>query len=196
MNPRVCVGRAVVLASCSLIFAFSDLGAGSIGVAQVKNQDDLFAALTASQSLENAKTVLTENERHVTKELWNRLADETDKLFNAGAFVRAVQICETMVLVAERLNDSKRRAYSYEQMATIYLACKDYKQARATAITSLTIAEGFKDYPRIASTCSMLGFISQNIGDYEVAISYLRRSLDACREAGKQPDVEDDVRIV
>ena len=196
MNARLRLGWAAVLFICSMTFAASGLCAGSSGVAQVENQDDLFATLTASPSLENAKKVLLENERYVTKELWNKLSDEADKLNNASTFARALQICESMVLVAERLSDSKRLAYSYEQLATIHLARQDHGMAKASAIHSLSIGEGIKDYPRIASTCSMLGFISQNIGDYEVAISYLRRSLEVCKEAEKQPDVEDDNKIV
>ena len=136
MNARLSLGWAAVLFTCSMTFAASGLCAGSICVAQVKNQDDLFSALTASPSLENAKKVLLESERYVTKELWNKLSDETDKLTSAPTFARALQVCETMLLVAERLNDSKRLAYSYEQMATIHLRARTTSLQRRALYTA------------------------------------------------------------
>lgn len=149
----------------------------------------LLNALTEIKTDEERRRLLGQESDLVTRELLFLIAGQSDRAYAQGNYARALNLLQSQILVAERLNDRNELSDAWHKTGIIHFLQKRFDEALAAYRKSLAIDEESGRKEEVARSLSSIGLVFMSQSKFPESLEYFQRALAIFEALGRQQEV-------
>lgn len=149
----------------------------------------LLLALTDAKTDEQRRTLLDQEAELLTRELLFQLSGESDRAYVQGNHTRALSLLQSVVLVAERINDRNEVANAWHNIGIIHFVKLRYAESLEAYRKSLAIEEEVGRKPETARALNSIALVHLAQSRFTEALDHFQRVLALYESLNRNADV-------